>query len=77
MHLSQIRSFGSSMCMSLLWTLAFIMIKYFDFLKIALGMHGCMYLFASFSFVGALFVIFVVPETKGKSFEAIMEMLER
>lgn len=61
--------------MSSLWVFAFVMIKCFPLLSATFGMHGCMFLFAGCSFAGALFVIIVLPETKGKSFEEIMQLL--
>lgn len=63
--------------MSCLWVFAFIMIKCFPLLTATFGMHGCMFLFAGFSVAGALFVIIVLPETKGKSFEEIMNLLAK
>lgn len=72
----KIRGIGTSICMALLWIFAFLMIKYLPILSGAFGMHGCMGFFASCSFVGCLFCIFVLPETKGKSFEEILRMLE-
>lgn len=61
--------------MSILWFLAFAMLKFFPFLTAALGMHGCMFLFAGLSFSGCAFVLIVLPETKGKSFDEIMKLL--
>lgn len=71
----KIRPIGTSMCMSLLWVLAFLALKYFYWLSATLGMHGTMFLFAGFSFLGAIFVSVYVPETKGKSFDEIMKLL--
>lgn len=63
--------------MSLLWVFAFIMIKLFPLLAEVMGMHGCLFMFAGFSMMGALFVLFGMPETKGKSFEEIMDLLRK
>jgi hypothetical protein len=38
-------------------------------------MHGTMFLFAFNSLVGALFIIIFLPETKGKSFDEIVDLL--
>lgn len=40
-----------------------------------LGMHGSMYVFTGCCVAGATFVIGVLPETKGKSFDEIMALL--
>lgn len=41
------------------------------------GNGGVMYFFALYSFISGLFVIFYMPETKGKSKEEIAELLSR
>jgi hypothetical protein len=41
-----------------------------------LGMQGCMLIFAVTCFVGTLFVLLVLPETKGKRIETIIRELE-
>jgi hypothetical protein len=42
-----------------------------------MGMHGTMFLFALNSLVGALFISIFLPETNGKSFDEIVDLLER
>lgn len=71
----KLKNFGSTFCNSLIWIAAFTLCKFFPFLSDALGMHGTLFLFAGFSLCGALLVILVMPETKGKSYEEIMQSL--
>ncbi|XP_055640539.1 facilitated trehalose transporter Tret1-2 homolog [Toxorhynchites rutilus septentrionalis] len=71
----KIKGFASTFCMALLWIFAFIAIKYFSALFYAFGMHGALLLFSLCSLGGTLFVAFMVPETKGKSFETIAELM--
>lgn len=59
-----------------LWMFAFIMVKAFPLISLAVGMHGCWFLFAGVGFAGAIFVMAVLPETKGKSFDEIMEIMK-
>lgn len=40
-------------------------------------MHGLFLFYSLTALVGAIFVIIVMPETKGKSLEAIAELLDR
>jgi hypothetical protein len=40
-------------------------------------MQGCMLIFAVTCFSGVLFVALMLPETKGKRIEAIIEELEK
>ncbi|XP_072386358.1 facilitated trehalose transporter Tret1-like isoform X2 [Diabrotica undecimpunctata] len=42
-----------------------------------LGVHYCMYMFSSFCFVGFGIMYFVLPETRGKSFDEIRSILNR
>ncbi|XP_055918187.1 facilitated trehalose transporter Tret1 [Eupeodes corollae] len=72
----KIRNIGSMICMEVLWIFAFLVLKYLPLMTLSLGMHGTMYVFACCCFAGAIFVILFVPETKGKSIETIMKMLE-
>lgn len=72
----RIRSLGTSLCMSILWVFAFLMLKYLPIMTKILQMHGCMFIFATCSFAGAIFVMLFVPETKGKSLEQILILFE-
>lgn len=38
-------------------------------------MHGAMFIFGGICVLGAIFVIFMLPEIKGKSYEEIMNDL--
>lgn len=71
----QIRSFGMSVNMSLLYIFGFILMKGFPEMTVLVGMDGTMFIFALVSFVGAIYVIFFVPETKGRTVEEIMAIL--
>lgn len=56
---------------------AFMMLKMFPYISDALGVDGSMFLYAGCSFSGAMFVLFYMPETKGRSFEEIAELLRK
>lgn len=71
----KIKDFGVSFCMTILWALTFIMVKYLPFLSDSLGFSGTMYIFAVVCLLGEVFIILFVPETKGKSYEQIMDSL--
>lgn len=72
----KIRNIGCMICMEVLWVFAFFVLKFLPLMTLSLGMHGTMFVFASCCLAGAMFVIFVVPETKGKSIETIMRIME-
>lgn len=62
--------------MLVLWMFAFIMVKTFPIISATVGMFGCWFLFAGVAFAGAVFVMALLPETKGKRFDEIMEIMK-
>ncbi|XP_031629245.1 facilitated trehalose transporter Tret1-like [Contarinia nasturtii] len=72
----KLKNFGPSFCMIILWSLNFVIVKYMPLLKATLGMHGMMFLFAGYSIVSAVLIVLFMPETKGRSYDEIMKLLE-
>lgn len=70
-----LKEFGISACMTLLWSFAFTAVKCLPILNDALGFHGTMFLFAGVCLCCALFIIIYMPETKGKNHQQIMNLL--
>ncbi|KAM3967504.1 trehalose transporter BmTRET1 [Aphomia sociella] len=68
---SKIRSTAAALATGLNWTCAFIVTKTFHNISVAIHMHGTLWLFAVICLIGLFFVIFFVPETRGKSLEEI------
>lgn len=60
-----------------LWCANLIVSETFLTLTEALGTAGTFLLYAGFSFVGLIFIFFLVPETKGLPIEEIERMLEK
>ncbi|KAF2905994.1 hypothetical protein ILUMI_00182, partial [Ignelater luminosus] len=58
-------------------TLAFLVIKFFQPISTAWGMHTAFWIFAAVCILGAVFSFFMQPETKGKTFAEIQEKLNR
>ncbi|KAF5271219.1 hypothetical protein FQA39_LY08226 [Lamprigera yunnana] len=58
-------------------TLGFLATKFFEPISVNLGLHSVFFMFASVCIFGALFVYFIQPETKGKSFQEIQIKLTR
>ncbi|XP_055302945.1 facilitated trehalose transporter Tret1-like [Sitodiplosis mosellana] len=71
----ELKDFGASFCMTLLWIVAFTITKYLPFMTEAIGFHGSMFLFAGACLSSAVFILLFMPETKGKSYEQIMSSL--
>ncbi|KAG5682757.1 hypothetical protein PVAND_012090 [Polypedilum vanderplanki] len=74
---AKIRGLASTICMSFCWFFVFTAVNYFPSLMDSLGMHGAVYIFAFNSLIGGLFVLLCIPETKGKSAEEIMRIMEK
>lgn len=70
-----LKNFGQSICLAFKWTLGFVIAKLFPLVTELTGLHGSVFIFAGCCAFGAIFVIIYLPETKGKSYEQIMEML--
>lgn len=73
--ISEIKSIASSVAGTLNWFLAFLVTKWYLDLQNAIGTDSTFYIFAFVSFLGTIFVYFVVPETKGKSLDEIQDLL--
>jgi len=53
------------------WVASFLTTRFFLDIMSILGEDGGYWLFAGFSFLGAVYVTFWIPETKGKTLEEI------
>lgn len=71
------KSLVSSFNTFLSWVLIFGVTKTFLLLEHAYGIEAAFLLYGGLSFLGVIFVIFFVPETKGKSHQEIKEVLEK
>lgn len=71
-----IKDFGVAFCNTILSSIAAIVLKTLPFLTELLGFHGSMFLFGGICLSGTVFIIFYVPETKGKSYEQIQKSLQ-
>lgn len=70
-----IKEFGVTFCMTLMSSLGFILLKCFPLMMELLGFHFSMFLFAGVCLTSAVLIIVYMPETKGKSYEDIMQSL--
>uniref|UniRef100_A0A336KQ34 CSON014045 protein n=1 Tax=Culicoides sonorensis TaxID=179676 RepID=A0A336KQ34_CULSO len=72
----KIKTVAMSICLIILNVCAFIAIKCLPTFIELFEMYGTMAIFASCSLIGTAFLIIYLPETKGKTFEEIMILLE-
>lgn len=59
------------------WIFTFVIVKYLESMIDLLGISGLMLFFCINSLVGGIFVLWCVPETKERSFQEILQMLEQ
>lgn len=71
----EIAGLANSVGLLFLWILAFIVLKFFVTLSSAVGIYGCFFIFATFCATTFFFTLAIVPETRGKSLESIIEEL--
>ncbi|XP_061723492.1 facilitated trehalose transporter Tret1-like [Cydia pomonella] len=57
------------------WTLSFLVTRYFGPISEVLGMYAAFWIFGVCCIIAFFFTLFLVPETKGKSFAEIQAML--
>ncbi|XP_063918692.1 facilitated trehalose transporter Tret1-like [Zophobas morio] len=74
---SNIVAKASTLTTSFYWFTGFFLTKYFADLSDAIGMGGSFWLFAGLLVVCDLFVVFLMFETKGKSFAEIQAILNK
>jgi MFS family permease len=68
---NRIRGAAMSVAVSALWIACFIITYTFPLLNKRLGAHGTFWLYAAICVLGFFFILWKLPETKGKSLEKI------
>lgn len=66
---NRMRASAVSVSVGTLWVASFVLTYTFPLLNQSLGTSGAFLIYASICFAGAIFVLFTVPETKGRSLE--------
>lgn len=68
---NKLSPFASSFC----WILGFVITKFYSTLANSLHLYGAFWLFSGFNAFAALFSLFMLPETKGKTLQEIQLIL--
>jgi sugar porter (SP) family MFS transporter len=74
---NRIRGLAVSLAVSALWLSSFFLTLTFPLISHTLGSAGTFWLYSAICVVGFLFILWRVPETKGKSLEQIEHELQR
>lgn len=72
---SEIRATAVSLAVSALWLADFILTQTYPLLEARVGASGAFWLYAGVCLAGFLYILRVVPETKGRSLEQLSDML--
>ena len=71
---NRVRGAAMAVATTSLWIASFLLVILFPILNNALGAHGTFWLFAAICFLGFLFILKKLPETKGKTLEEVEKM---
>lgn len=71
----EIKGFASGVAVSLNWIQTFLVTRFFRQLTIVIGGGFTFWIFTVVCVIGMLFVLLIVPETKGKSLQEIQDLL--
>jgi len=68
---NRIRGLATSIAVLAMWIANFVLAQTFPSLSASLGQAGTFWIYAGICLLGTFFILFYVPETKGKTLEAI------
>ncbi|XP_018578224.1 facilitated trehalose transporter Tret1-like, partial [Anoplophora glabripennis] len=74
---NSVKQIAASTVSSTFWITSFLLTRFFNDMNDFMGRAGSFWFFAVICLLAAIFSIFFMPETKGKSFGEIQEMLKR
>jgi len=72
---NRVRGIAMSVCTFALWAACFLLTYTFPLLNAGLGAAGTFWLYGAICLVGGIFIVKLLPETKGKSLEEIEKEL--
>ena len=72
----QFQALSSSFAISFNWVISFLVAQFVPSIGDALGKSSCYFMFSGIALLGTLFVILLVPETKGKSEDEIKALYQ-
>ncbi|XP_022124239.2 facilitated trehalose transporter Tret1-like [Pieris rapae] len=62
-----VRSLASSFLITWMWLSNFFVLRYYGTIAFSIGLHATYYICSSITLIGAGYIYFILPETKGKS----------
>ncbi|XP_015606470.1 facilitated trehalose transporter Tret1 [Cephus cinctus] len=72
---AEMSSLANSVSLIFLWALGFFVVKLFGTFMGLFGIHGCFFILAAFCSCTFVFTLILVPETKGRTIQSILDEL--
>ncbi|XP_043269227.1 facilitated trehalose transporter Tret1-like [Venturia canescens] len=72
---ADVRGLAISVAQFFMWALAFLLVKFFPAMMSTMGVSGCFFFLALCCLANFIFVFILVPETKGRTLESIIDEL--
>lgn len=73
---TRIRARATSLATAINWLCNFLVVKFYVSMKISFGVSGLYIFYASVCCLSAVYVFFVLPETKGKTLEEVEKLFK-
>ena len=74
---TKVRGAAMSIATTAIWIFAYLANQFFPVMQTHLGSHGTFFIFSGMAAVNFIFVLLLVPETKGYSLEEISRIWSR
>ncbi|XP_046667554.1 facilitated trehalose transporter Tret1-like [Homalodisca vitripennis] len=72
---TNVKAVGSALTASFCWVIGFLMTKFFVDVSVSLGQYISFWMFTFFCILMTFFTIFLLPDTRGMSFDEIQDIL--
>jgi SP family facilitated glucose transporter-like MFS transporter 8 len=72
-----VKAYISSIGLTISWVLCFIVVKNMSVMMLNWGLHGTVFFFGGISLFGGITTLIFFPETRGKTFDEILRILEK
>ncbi|XP_011300022.1 facilitated trehalose transporter Tret1 [Fopius arisanus] len=72
---ADVSSTATSIALEFMWIISFLTMKFYPWASLTIGKYGCFSIFGFFSLFTFIFTYFIVPETKGRSIDSIVNEL--
>uniref|UniRef100_A0A1B6MBC5 Major facilitator superfamily (MFS) profile domain-containing protein n=1 Tax=Graphocephala atropunctata TaxID=36148 RepID=A0A1B6MBC5_9HEMI len=72
---ANVKAVGSAVTASFCWVIGFLMTKFFVDISVSLGQYTSFWLFTFFCILMIFFTLFLLPDTRGLSFDEIQDIL--